>query len=143
MLNGTSLPDSLYLADLSGGPQVEARKFMEAIGGSYYPISNHFHQQGLVVQYGRYISFARLDFTKGFSSLVMVDMIPPVTKQLVGPEEYEFFAPLGFLEQAIAGEIVYNSTAGRVEVTVGPAARVRIRISSGFRCGLCIPGFRI
>jgi hypothetical protein len=121
MMNGAIMSDSLYLAVLSGEPQVEARKFMEAIGGSYYPISNHFHQQGLVVQYGRYISFARLGFTKGFSSLVMVDMIPPVTKQLVGPEEYEFFAPLGFLEQAIAGEVFYNATDGRVEVTVGPS----------------------
>jgi hypothetical protein len=120
MLNGTTMPDSLYLADFSGDHQVEARKFMEIIGGSYYPISNHFHQQGLVVQYGRYISFARLGFTKGFSSLVMVDMTPPVSKQMVGPDEYEFFAPLGFLGQAISGEVVYNATAGRVEVTVGP-----------------------
>jgi hypothetical protein len=119
-LNGEMLPDSLYLADLSGGHQLEARKFMEAIGGSYYPISNHFHQQGLVVQYGRYISFARLGFKKGFSSLVMVDMTPPVSKQLVGAENYEFFAPLGFLEQAIKGEVSYNATEGRVEVTVYP-----------------------
>jgi hypothetical protein len=120
MLNGTITPDSLYLAVLSGGYQVEARKFMEAIEGSYYPISNHFHQQGLVVQYGRYISFARLGFTKGFTSLVMVDMIPPVSKQIAGDAGLEFFAPLGFLEQAIAGTVDYNAMAGRVEVTVDP-----------------------
>lgn len=119
-LNGTTLPDSLYLAVLSGGYQVETRKFMEAIEGSYYPISNHFHQHGLVVQYGRKISFARLGFTKGFSSLVMVEMTPPVSRQMVAPEVYEFFAPLGFLGQAISGVVVYNATAGRVEVTVGP-----------------------
>jgi hypothetical protein len=143
VLNGVSLPDSLYLAVLSGGHQVEARKFMEAIKGSYYPISNHFHQQGLVVQYGRYISFARLGFTKGFSSLVMVDMIPPVSKQIAGDAGYEFFAPLGFLEQAIDGDIEYNATAGRVEVAVGlppgfgsvfpPAAQVASALqNSGF-----------
>lgn len=120
MLNGTIMPDSLYLVDLDGEAQVEARKFMETIGGSFYPISNVFQQQGLVVQYGRYISFARLGFEKGFSSLVMVDMIRPVSKQMIGPSAYEFFAPLGFLSQAIAGEVFYNSTAGRVEVTVGP-----------------------
>ncbi len=120
MLNGTTMPDSLYLAVLSGGHQVEARKFMEIIGGSYYPISNHFHQHGLVVQFGRYISFARLGFAKGFSNLVMLDMIPPVSKQMVGDGGYDFFAPLGFLEQAIAGSVVYNSDAGRVEVTVDP-----------------------
>ena len=119
MLNGTTMPDSLYLAVLSGGPQVEARHFMEIIGGSFYPISNIFHQAGLVVQYGRYISFAGLGFAEGFVNLVRMDMIPPVSKQLVGDEGHEYFAPLEFLKQAIAGEIVYNTTAGRVEVTVG------------------------
>lgn len=121
MLNGTTMPDSLYLAVLSTGSQVEARKFMEAIGGSYYPISNVFHQQGLVVQYGRYISFARLGFEKGFSSLVMVDMIPPVSKQIAGPAGNEFFAPLGFLGKAIKGDVTYDTTAGRVVVTAGQA----------------------
>lgn len=120
MVNGTMMTDSLFMVILPDGHQVEARRFMETIEGAYYPISNVFHQQGLVVQYGRYISFARLGFTKGFSSLVMVDMIPPVSKQLVGPEEYEFFAPLGFLGQAIDGKVEYNDTAGRIEVTVGP-----------------------
>ena len=120
MLNDTIVPDSLYLVVLDSGYQVEARKFMEAIGGSYYPISNFFHQEGLVVQYGRYISFARLGFEKGFSSLVLVDVNPPATKQTIGPEEQEFFAPLGFLGQAISGEVNYNSTAGRLEVIAGP-----------------------
>jgi hypothetical protein len=117
-LNGTILTDSLYLADLTGGHQVEARKFMELIGGSYYPISNFFHQQGLVVQYGRYMSFARLGYKKGFSSLVMVDVTPPVSKLMAGDAGYEFFAPLGFLEQAIHGAVSYNAAAGMVEVTV-------------------------
>jgi hypothetical protein len=118
-LNDMILPDSLYLADLTAGHQVEARKFMELIQGSYYPISNVFHQQGLVVQYGRYISFARLGFSEGFSSLVKVDMTPPVSKQMVGPATYEFFAPLGFLGKAIDGKVEYNASAGRVEVTAG------------------------
>lgn len=120
MVNGTMMTDSLFMVILPDGPQVEARKFMETIGGAYYPISNVFHQQGLVVQYGRYISFARLGYTKGFSSLVMVDMIPPVSKQMVGTKGHDFFAPLGFLGQAIAGEVVYDTTAVRVEVTVDP-----------------------
>ncbi len=120
-LNGTILPDSLYLADLTGGLQVEARKFMELIEGSYYPISNFFHQQGLMVQYGRNISWARVGFSTGFSSLAMVAMEPPVTKLMAGDEGYEFFAPLGFLEEAIAGAVDYNAAAGRVEVTVDPA----------------------
>jgi len=120
MLNDTIMPDSLYLVELDGSSQVEARKFMEAIRGLYYPISNHFHQQGLVVQYGRHISFARLGFEKGFTSLVMVEMIPPVSKQMIGDGAYELFAPLGFLEQAISGDVYYNAAAGRVEVSVDP-----------------------
>jgi hypothetical protein len=119
-VNDIIIPDSIYLMVLPDGPQLEARKFMEIIGGSFYPISNVFHQQGLVVQYGRYISFARLGFTKGFSSLVMLDMVPPVSKQMVGAAGHEFFAPLGFLNQAIAGDVFYNTTAGRLEITVGP-----------------------
>lgn len=116
-LNGTVLPDSLFLVELSGGTQVEARKFMESIGGLYYPISHIFHQDGIILQYGRFISFARLGFTEGFVSLEMVDMSPPVTKQLIGTEEYEFFAPMEFLRQTISGGIVYNNAAGRLEVT--------------------------
>jgi hypothetical protein len=120
IVNGTTMPDSIYLMVLSGGPQVEARKFMEIIGGSFYPISHIFHQDGLVVQYGRYISFAGLGFAKGFASLVMVDMISPVSRQMVGAAGHEYFAPLGFLKKAIAGEIVYNTSTGKVEITVGP-----------------------
>jgi hypothetical protein len=120
MVNGTIMPDSVYLMVLSGGPQVEASHFMEIIGGSFYPISHIFHQDGLVVQYGRYISFAGLGFMKGFANLVMMDMVPPVSKQAVGAAGHEYFAPLGFLRQAIAGEIVYNTGAGRLEIIVGP-----------------------
>jgi hypothetical protein len=120
MVNGTTMPDSVYLMVLSDGTQVEASHFMEIIGGLFYPISHFFHQDGLVVQYGRYISFARLGFAKGFVSLNMVDMVPPVSKQMVGDTGYEYFAPLGFLKQAIAGEIVYNNVAGRLEVSAGP-----------------------
>ncbi len=119
-MNGTVMPDSLYLAELSGGLQVEAKKFMETIGGLFYPISHVYSQDGLVVQYGRYISFARVGFAKGFISLNMVDMLPPVTRQVIGSTGHEYFAPLGFLAQAIAGEIFYNSAAGRLEVTAGP-----------------------
>ena len=50
----------------------------------------------------------------------MVDMVPPVTKQMVSGTGYAYFAPLGFLKQAIAGEITYNDLAGRLEVSVGP-----------------------
>jgi hypothetical protein len=120
MVNGEVKPDSLCLIDLSGGPQVEARKFMEAVGGLFYPISHFYRQDGIVVQYGRYISFARLGFAKGFVSLTMVDMVPPVSRQLINSTGYEYFAPLGFLMQAIAGEIVFNSAAGRLEISVGP-----------------------
>jgi hypothetical protein len=120
MVNGAVMPDSLSLMDLSGGSQVEAGKFMEAVGGLFYPISHFYRQDGIVVQYGRYISFARLGFAKGFVSLNMVDMVPPVSRQLIAGRGYEYFAPLGFLSQAIAGEIFFNSAAGRLEISAGP-----------------------
>lgn len=120
MMNGTTMPDSVYLMVQPAGPQVEASHFMEIIGGLFYPISHFFHQDGVVVQYGRYISFARVGFAKGFSSLNMIDMVPPVSKQMIPGKGYEFFAPLDFLQQAIAGVIVYNSVVGRLEVSAGP-----------------------
>ena len=50
MVNSTLMPDSVYLKVLSGGPQVEASHFMAIIGGSFYPISHIFRQDGLVVR---------------------------------------------------------------------------------------------
>ncbi len=104
MGNGTTMPDSVYTNIQSGGLQVEASQFMEIIGGTSYPISHFFHQDGLVVQYGRYISFARLGFAKGFVSLNMVDMVPlfpnkwvadlprpPASRQVRHPDSDLFF----------------------------------------------------
>jgi hypothetical protein len=91
---------------------------MHSVGGSYHPISHIFHQDGIIVQYGNFISFARLNFAKGFVKLQMVSMEPPVSIQTIGTDHI-YFAPLGFLSQAIGGTITYDAQNAMLNVNVG------------------------
>ncbi len=116
-LNNTVLKDSLFLRKITGGTQVETKKFMTLIGGSYYPFSHVFNQSGLMVQYGKYISFARYGFTLGFVNLQLVQMLPPVTSMFVGNVPVDF-SPLSFLAKAINGTVVYSAVTGRIDITV-------------------------
>jgi hypothetical protein len=118
-LNNVMLKDSLFLRISSGGTQVDAKKFMTLIGGSYHPFTHVFHQDGLMVQYGKFISFARTDFALGFVNLQMVSMLPPVTRMIIGNVSVDF-APLSFLAKAIGGTVGYDAIAGRIEITVAP-----------------------
>jgi len=118
-LNNVILQDSLLLRSLPGGTQVEVRKFMTLIGGSFHPFSQVFHQKGLMVQYGRYISFAGFDNALGFVSCKMVPMVPPVS--LVTEDNSQvYFAPLSFLSYAIGGTVSYDASSGRLNITVAP-----------------------
>jgi hypothetical protein len=117
-VNDTILSDSLYIHTSGLGSQAEVEKFMLYVGGSYHPISHIFYQDGIIVQYGSFISFARLNFAKGFVRLQMVSMEPPVSIQTIG-NEHIYFAPLGFLSQAIGGTIIYDAQAAMLNVNVG------------------------
>ncbi|MBL7137977.1 MAG: hypothetical protein ISS17_04305 [Bacteroidales bacterium] len=118
-VNDTLLTDSLYLRILSAGPQVEAKEFMRMVGGTCIPFSHLFRQDGLMVQYGRFISFSRLGFTKGFVNLQLAEMVPPVSTRRVGTDSL-YFAPLDFLAQAIGGTVVYDAIAGMLQITKDP-----------------------
>jgi hypothetical protein len=118
-VNDTILSDSLYINESGSGPQVEVGKFMLYIGGSYHPISHVFHQDGIIVQYGSFISFARLNYPLGFVKLHMVSMVPPVSIQTIG-NAHLYFAPLGFLSQAIGGTVTYDAQAAMLNVSVSP-----------------------
>jgi hypothetical protein len=118
-LNSVMLQDSLFLRISSGGTQVEAKKFMTLIGGSYHPFSHIFHQNGLMVQYGKFISFARYNFALGFVNCQMVSMLPPVTSMFIGDVSVDF-TPLSFLAKAISGTVSYDAITGRIDITVAP-----------------------
>jgi hypothetical protein len=118
-LNGVILQDSLFVRISSGGTQVEVKKFMALIGGSYHPFTHVFHQPGLMVQYGKFISFARNNFALGFVNLQMVSMLPPVTSMFIGAVSVDF-APLSFLAKAINGTVGYDAVTGRIDITVVP-----------------------
>ncbi|MCX6245868.1 MAG: hypothetical protein NTU98_14325 [Bacteroidetes bacterium] len=122
-VNDTIRPDSMYLLLSAAGPQAEVKKFMSSSGGSYYPISHIFHQDGIIVQYGRFISFARLNFAQGFVNLKMVQMEPPVSIQTIGSEKI-YFAPLGFLANAMGGTIIYDTSKAMLSVIVAPAPAI-------------------
>jgi len=118
-LNNVILKDSLFLRITPSGTQVEAKKFMTLIGGSYHPFTHVFHQDGLMVQYGKFISFARNNFVLGFVNLQMVSMLPPVINLLIEKVSVDF-APLSFLAKAIGGTVGYDAVTGRIEITVAP-----------------------
>jgi len=118
-VNDTILQDSLYLLNSTAGTQVEVKHFMQLIGGSFYPFSHIFHQDGMMVQYGRFISFSRLNFTEGFVNLKMVPTEPPVSTWLIGTE-HVYFAPLAFLGLATGGTVSYDAIGGILDITVPP-----------------------
>jgi hypothetical protein len=118
-LNGIQQSDSLWLRISASGNQVEARQFMQMIGGVLYPISHVFHQDGLMVQYGRYISFTRLGFDQGFVNLQMVQIVPPAILIEAGGIP-RYFTPLDFLAQAVNGTVTYDGLAGLLEIAVSP-----------------------
>lgn len=118
-VNDTLQQDSLYLLVSSAGTQVEAQNFMQLTGGMLFPISHLFHQEGLMVQYGRYISYTRLGFTNGFVNLQMVPIDPPAIILEVGSDRF-YFAPLDFLSLAVGGTVVYDAVAGVLEIDIDP-----------------------
>ena len=118
-INGVLLQDSLYYRVTSPGEGVEARKFMELVGGSFHPLSQVFHQKGFMVQYGRFISFAGYENPLGFINCRMVRMNPPATTIPLGQEQV-YFVPVPFLAAAIGGEVNYHAASARLEVVVAP-----------------------
>lgn len=116
-LNNVVLPDSLVLREMSGGTQVEVRKFISLVGGSFHPFSHIFLQDGMMVQYGNFISFAGLENPLGFVSCKMVEVQPPVS--LVQNENTQvYFAPLSFLASAIGGTATYDAVNHELDITV-------------------------
>ncbi|MCX6285870.1 MAG: T9SS type A sorting domain-containing protein [Bacteroidetes bacterium] len=118
-LNGTTLTDSLYMRITSGGNQVEARKFMQMLGGGFCPFSHVFHQNGFMTQYGRYISFTGLGFDQGMVNLQLINMVPPAINRFIAGDSV-YFTPLAFLAQTLGGTITYDAIAARLEITAPP-----------------------
>jgi hypothetical protein len=118
-LNNVTQPDSLFLRISSGGKQLEVKKFMTLVGGSYHPFSKIFRQNGIMVQYGRFISFAGSGYPLGFVNCQMVSMVPGVSEMQIGNSPV-FFAPISFLAKAIGGTINYDDIADRIDITVAP-----------------------
>lgn len=118
-VNDTLQQDSLYLLVSPAGTRIEAQNFMQLTGGTLFPISHLFQQEGLMVQYGRYISYTRLGFANGFVNLQMVPTDPPaMILEVDGVDLY--FVPPDFLAQAVGGTVVYDAVAGVLEIDVGP-----------------------
>lgn len=118
-INDTIRNDSLYLLLTANGPLVEAKKFMDSIGGSFYPFSPAFHQYGFMVQYGKFISFTRLGYARGLYNCKLISMEPPATSRFIGNDSV-YFAPLSFLAHAIDGTVTYDAIVGRLDITVSP-----------------------
>jgi len=83
--------------------------FMFIVGGGFHPMLNY---HGVVVQYGKRISFAALGFAKGMVVGQPVEMKPPVSFA-----NGCIMSPLNFLAEAIGGEIKVKATQKTLEVT--------------------------
>ncbi|MFH0760447.1 MAG: hypothetical protein V2A67_02960, partial [Bacteroidota bacterium] len=118
-LNGTTLTDSLYMRITSGGNQVEARKFMQLLGGTFCPFSHVFHQNGFMTQYGRYISFTGLGFDQGMVNLQLIKMVPPAVNRFVNGDSV-YFAPLAFLAETLDGSVTFDAIQQLMEITCAP-----------------------
>jgi len=115
-INDTIQQDSLYLLVTPNGALAEVKQLMQLVGGEFTPFSHIFHQYGFMVQYGRYISYTRLNFNQGFVNLQLVDILPPTIAMFIGSDSV-YFAPLMFLAQAINGTVTYDAIAGQLEIT--------------------------
>jgi hypothetical protein len=89
---------------------VNAQTFCNAVGGQYFSLGQNY---GLMVQYGKIISFALNHYQKGFAALEMVEMDPPA--EAVNDT---IMAPLNFLAQAIDGTVDFGEADRHLEVTV-------------------------
>lgn len=121
-LNGTLLQDSLYLYLSSEGALAEAKHFMHLIGGQFYPLSTVFSPRGMMLQYGKIISFTGLEFEIGFCNCVEVDMVPLATSLFINGDSV-YMAPLRFLSESIGGTVSYDIIANILSVDVDPPSQ--------------------
>ena len=115
-LNGTITNQPLAFIIRNEGLLVDASSFCAIAGCRYYPFVGN---RGLTVQYGKIISFAAVNYKRGFVACQMVDMLPPA----------EFlhnavYAPLNFLARAIDGSVQFNAADTSIHIAANPAAQI-------------------
>jgi len=118
-VNGALQNGSIQTKETSGGLVVDARAFASKISGlSFYPMLNP-PSPGMVLQYGKSISFVSVGFASGFCSLVEVTMDTPL--EISGGI---YWTPLNFLAEALSGQIEVEAGGSVISVTVSPPLEI-------------------
>jgi len=89
---------------------INAHLFCDIVGGQYFPLGQNY---GLMVQYGKIISFAANQYQYGFVAFQMTEMEPPA--EAVNDT---VMAPINFLAQAVDGDVVFIDAEQHIEITV-------------------------
>ncbi|MBT3255098.1 MAG: hypothetical protein HN366_01385 [Deltaproteobacteria bacterium] len=118
-VNGALQDGSIQTKQTSTGLVVDARAFATKISGlSFYQMLNP-PSPGMVLQYGKIISFVSVGFASGFCSLAEVPMEPPL--EISGGI---YWTPLNFLAEALSGEIEVEAGGSIIAVTTSPPPEI-------------------
>lgn len=115
-VNDTLRDDSLFLLSTTGGLLVEAQNFSRMLGGTYHAYASLFSPEGMMIRYGKLLSFAWLGYDTGFCNCLYTLMIPSARSWLIESDTV-YFAPCGFLSNAIAGVVSYDKDVNRLKIT--------------------------
>lgn len=95
---------------------IDAETFSAIVSGQYYPFWNN---NGLMVQYGKIISFAATHFQQGFVACKKVDMVPPV--EVINNV---VLAPPGFLAQAVNGNVDFAKAENVLDISTSTSKQI-------------------
>jgi hypothetical protein len=118
-INDITQQDSLYLLIANEGNRVEARNLILMAGAKYFPYNPVYRYYGFTVQYGKLFSFTAPAHTYGFVNYKETLMEPPVKAILIGGDSV-YFAPLGFMADALGGTLSYHADEQALYLTINP-----------------------
>jgi len=112
-VNGVLQHGAILKKDTLDGVVVDAQAFASKVPGLlFYEMSNPPFP-GMVLQYGKTISFVSAGFASGFCSLGGVTMEPPL--EIMGGV---YWTPLNFLAEAISGQVELESGGTVIAVSM-------------------------
>ena len=112
-VNGVVQDGAVKTKTAAGGFLVDAQAFASKLPGmSFYPLNDPAHP-GIVLQYGKRISFASIGFASGFCSAKKVKMDPPIQQ-----EGSVYWTPLNFFAQAVPGQVQRQDSQKVIDVTM-------------------------
>lgn len=108
IINGKATGKKVDWQKTDEGILVDISQFMQGVGGRFVPINMN---KGVVAQYGKRIGFATNGAAYGMVQVNLCRMLPS-SKEDMG----RLWAPMGFLETLLEGEVVVNEAENLIAV---------------------------